>query len=189
MNYLFCFNVDDYHSIHGWRAPATTTLSTAIHMATCVSKKIEHRVIPSIYNGIHIHNPNNIEAHRINYHLTHEFKGIFDYSYNIRKMEWNSSNLQNFNMFDRIELLTIHSYDALIAERQDDRSMKETRIVNIQEKDLHSLNDYIEVLLSISKIENLSNYLKNNIIPVAADWPGQLFIRKAITKLRSQGVM
>ena len=77
--------------------------------------------------------------------MTHDFKGIFDYSYNIRKMEWNSSNLQNFGMFDRIELLTIHSYDALIAERQDDRSMKETRIVNIQEKDLHSLNDYIEV--------------------------------------------
>jgi hypothetical protein len=188
MNYLFCFNVDDYHSIHGWRDPATTTLSTAIHMATCVSKKIEYGAVPSIYNGIHIHNPNNIEAHKINYHLIHKFKGIFDYSYNVRKMSWNSSSLQNLNEFDRVELLTIHFYNALIAERQNDRSMKGTRIVNIQQKDLHSLNDYIEVLLSISKIENLSNYLKNNIIPVVADWPGQLFIRKAITKLQNQGL-
>ena len=44
----------------------------------------------------------------------------------------------------------------------------------------------MDVLLSISRIESISRYLVNNIIPVSADWPGQLFIRKAITKIRNQ---
>jgi len=35
----------------------------------------------AIYNGIYIHNPNNIEAQRINYHLLNDFKGLFDISY------------------------------------------------------------------------------------------------------------
>ena len=59
--------------------------------------------------------------------------------------------------------------------------MKGVRIVNIQQKNLHSLNDYVDVLLSLIKIENVSKYLGENIIPVSVDWPGQLFIRKAIT--------
>ena len=50
MNNLFCFNVDDYHSIHGWRQPNSTSLSTVNHMATVVSKKIECGPIPEIYN-------------------------------------------------------------------------------------------------------------------------------------------
>lgn len=86
MNYLFCFNIDDYHSIHGWRMPNSTTLSTANHMATCVSKKIEHcPPVPAISNNISIHNPLNIEASRINFHLSNEFKGVFDICYNTRK--------------------------------------------------------------------------------------------------------
>ncbi|CAJ0851884.1 869_t:CDS:2, partial [Entrophospora sp. SA101] len=36
---------------------------------------------------------------------------------------------------------------------------------------LHSLDDYVNVLMSISKIESISRYLVNNIIPVSADWP------------------
>ena len=37
------------------------------------------------------------------------------------------------------------------------------------------------IMLSLIKIENVSKYLGENIIPVSVDWPGQLFIRKAIT--------
>jgi len=155
-------------------------------MATVVSKKIECGPIPEIYNGISIFNPNNIEAHRINFQLINNFKGVFDQSYNDRKIGWTSSSLQRSLESNRIELLTIHSYDPLIAERRQDRSMNETRIVQLRQKNLHSLDDYVDVLLSISRIESISRYLVNNIIPVSADWPGQLFIRKAITKIRNQ---
>ena len=130
--------------------------------------------------------PNNIEAHRINFQLINNSKGVFDQSYNDRKIGWTSSSLQQSLESNRIELLTIHSYDPLIAERRQDRSMNETRIVQLRQKNLHSLDDYVDVLLSISRIESISRYLVNNIIPVSADWPGQLFIRKAITKIRNQ---
>jgi hypothetical protein len=155
-------------------------------MATCVSKKIECRPIPEICNGISIFNPNNIEAHKINYQLIHNFKGVFDQSYNDRKIKWTTLSTRQSLESNRIELLTVHSYDSLIVERQQDRSMVGTRIVQFQESNLHSLDDYVNVLTSISKIESISRYLVNNIIPVSADWPGQLFIRKAITKIRSQ---
>jgi hypothetical protein len=155
-------------------------------MATCVSKKIECRPIPEICNGISIFNPNNIEAHKINYQLIHNFKGVFDQSYNDRKIKWTTLSTRQSLESNRIELLTVHSYDSLIVERQQDRSMIGTRIVQFQESNLHSLDDYVNVLTSISKIESISRYLVNNIIPVSADWPGQLFIRKAITKIRSQ---
>src|SRR2546421_12919416 len=90
----------------------------------------------AIYNGIYIHNPNNIEAQRINYHLLNDFKGLFDISYNTHKTTWISSDLK-IEESDRIELLTVHSYDTLISERHEDRSMKGVRIVNIQQKNLH----------------------------------------------------
>ena len=55
-------------------------------MATSVSKTIEQcQAVPAIYNGIYIHNPNNIEAQRISYHLLNDFKGLFDISYNTVK--------------------------------------------------------------------------------------------------------
>lgn len=186
MNSLFCFNIDDYHSIHGWRRPNTTSLSTANHMATSVSKKIEQcEKVPAIYNQIHIRNPKNIEADRIKSHLMDEFKGIFEVSYNMRKKEWIGQNA-SINETNRIELLTVHFYDALILEKYHDRSMRGVHIINLQQKNLHSLNDYLEVLQTLTKIESISIYLQNNIIPIVADWPGQLFLRKIITKISQQ---
>ena len=34
INKSFCFNIDDFHSIHSYRNPDTTTLSSAHHLAT-----------------------------------------------------------------------------------------------------------------------------------------------------------
>jgi len=155
-------------------------------MATSVFKKIEQcEKVPAIYNQIHIHNPKNIEADRIKLHLMDEFKGIFEVSYNMRKKKWISQNA-SINETNRIELLTVHFYDALILEKYHDRSMKGVRIINLQQKNLHSLNDYLEVLQTLTKIESISIYLQNNIIPIVADWPGQLFLRKIITKISQQ---
>ena len=151
-------------------------------MATSVSKKIECRKIPATFNQIYIHNPKNIDADNIKIHLMHEFKGVFEVSYNMRKKEWIGQN-NSIDETNRIELLTVHSYDALILEKHHSRSMKEVRIINLQQKNLHCLNDYLEVLQTLIKIENIAKYLQNNIIPIVADWPGQLFIRKTITKI------
>src|SRR5260363_136552 len=62
--------------------------------------------------------------------------------------------------------------------------MKNIRVVKVKKLNLHSMNDYLKALTMITNINSLSEYLKNNIIPVIADWPGQLFIRKIITQSR-----
>ena len=40
MDFLHIFNIDDYHSIHGWRRPETTSLSSVIYLATCVTQLV-----------------------------------------------------------------------------------------------------------------------------------------------------
>ncbi|RIB13263.1 hypothetical protein C2G38_2041126 [Gigaspora rosea] len=66
-NYLFhVYNIDDYHSIHENRRPDTVSTSTANHFATCVAKPItDYPSVPIIYNGMSVHNPENVEASRI----------------------------------------------------------------------------------------------------------------------------
>ena len=45
------------------------------------------------------------------------------------------------------------------------------------------MNDYITALQMILDIDKDTGYLSNKIALLVADWPGQLFIRKAITHL------
>ena len=61
--------------------------------------------------------------------------------------------------------------------------MKNCHLVDIKELNLKNLDDYLNALKMITGIPSLNNYLQSNIIPVIADFPGQLFIRKAITLL------
>ena len=77
----------------------------------------------------------------------------------------------------------IHSYDYAIESHRNDRSMIDCHLVNIKELNLKSLDDYLNALKMITEIPSLNNYLQSNIIPIIADFPGQLFIRKAITLL------
>src|SRR4051812_24481972 len=126
---MHCFNIDDYHSIHEWRRPDSTSLSSAIHMATCISKKIENVLaVPANYNNIPLFNPNNIEAPLIIYKLTNDYKGRFDLSYNHIKKEWIQSGMINESDFNHLELLSVHLYDANIEEKKEERSMKSVRL-------------------------------------------------------------
>ena len=59
-------------------------------------------------------------------------------------------------------------------------------LVNIKELNLKSLDDYLKAIEMIIDIPSLNTYLQENIIPIVADFPGQLFIRKAITLLNKQ---
>ncbi|RIB14299.1 hypothetical protein C2G38_2195549 [Gigaspora rosea] len=97
---------------------------------------------------------------------------------------FNNISVYNPNFeFDRIDELTIHCYDDAIVERKNERKMKETILIGIKEQHLHSTQDYLEILNLILKYNKKTNHLNNYIAPVIADWPGQLFIRRAITPL------
>ena len=97
------------------------------------------------------------------------------------KLSWLKSNTNTFKRFDRIELLTVNSYDDAIKEHQNDRSMMDCHLVNIKEQNLHSLEDYLSAAKMITDIKSLIEYIRLYVIPVIADFPGQLFLRKAIT--------
>jgi hypothetical protein len=183
----FCFNIDDFHSIHSYRNPDTTTLSSAHHLATCVSKTIQNsNAILAVNNGICINNPENIEDWRINKYLSDIYIDSLSKSYNLVKLGWQHNYLVNFNQFDRIELLTVHSYDDAIEQRRNDRSMIDCHLINLKELNLKNLDDYLNALKMITDIPSLNNYLQNNIIPIVADFPGQLFLRRAVTLLQKQ---
>ena len=70
----------------------------------------------------------------------------------------------------------MHCYDDTIAERKEERSMKGVRLIGLQEKNLHSMNDYIMALQMILDIDKDTGYLHNQVAPLVADWPEQLFI-------------
>ncbi|CAG8765002.1 11726_t:CDS:2, partial [Cetraspora pellucida] len=140
----------------------------------------------TIFNNILFFNPLNIDANLINKYLLEKYNSIFDISYNTQKFQWNNQNIQKFQHFDRIELLTIHIYDDAICERKDERSIENVQIIDIEEYNLKSTADYIKALSMITKILSLYKYLDQNILPVIADWPGQLYIRKAITQLQKE---
>jgi len=176
--------LDNYHDIHKKRKPNTTTLSTAKHMAICICKQVSACApVPIIFNGSSIHNPVNIDASNICFRLINQYHGTFDTSYTNCKKQWLVNRRPDINDFDKIELLTVHFYDDAIAERKEERSMKGVRLIGFQEKNLHSMNDYVSALQLILDIDNDTGILYNRVAPLVADWPGQLFIRKAITNL------
>ncbi|RHZ47868.1 hypothetical protein Glove_566g73 [Diversispora epigaea] len=172
-NIFHIYNIDDYHSIHENRRPDTVSTSTAKHFATCVAKPIiECPSIPLVFNGISIHNPLNVEAPRICWYLINKYFGVFDLSY----LQKHSI----INQFDRIEMLTIHNYNDNITERKEERSMKGLQLIGFKEQNLHSIFDYINALKIILSVHDKTQHLKEVVAPIVADWPGQIFIRKAL---------
>lgn len=153
-------------------------------MATCICKQVSACAsIPIVFNNTSVHNPKNIDASNICFRLINEYHGIFDIAYNNRKKQWLTHGRLDNDTFDQIELLTVHCYDDAIAERKEERSMKGVRLIGLQESNLHSMNDYIRALKMILDIDKDTEHLRNKVAPLVADWPGQLFIRKAITNL------
>ncbi len=175
---LHIYNVDDYHAIHEIRRPDTVSTSTAKHFATCVAKPIiESSFVPIIFNNISIHNPSNVDAWRICWYLINQYTGIFDNSYLDNQQCWISQRQLNINEFDRVEALTVHIYNDNITERKEERSMKGLQLVGFKEQHLHSVHDYINALKLILSI---NEHLGQQVAPIVADWPGQIFIRKAL---------
>src|SRR6266542_466037 len=95
---------------------------------------------------------------------------------------------------NRVELLNIHNYDGRIQNYHELRSMSNSKLVDFILHSLHSTKDYVECLDLVFKVfERLKrtseeNYLNNFVIPVIADWLGQVNIRKAITLRIKKGI-
>ena len=157
---MYVYNLDDYHDIYKKRRPDTVTLSTAKHMTTCICKQVSACAsIPIVFNDTSIHNPANIDASNICFRLIHEYHGRFDISYTNCRKQWLICGQLDINSFDQIELLTVHCYDDAIAERKEERSIKGVRLIGLQEKNLHSMNDYIMTLQIILDINNDTRHL------------------------------
>src|SRR6185437_7562173 len=73
-----------------------------------------------------------------------------------------------------------HSYADNIIERKEERSMNGLKLVGFKEQHLHSLQDYISTLNMILLVNNKTNHLTGYVAPIVADWPEQIFIRKAL---------
>ncbi|RIB07301.1 hypothetical protein C2G38_2214832 [Gigaspora rosea] len=143
-NNFHVYNIADYHSIYENRRPDMVSCSTANYFATCVAKPILGcSSEPLVFNGVSVHNPENVEAPRICWYLLHRYTGIFDISYS-------------------------------------DYMESQDRLVRFKEQDLHSVQDYTNVLNLILSINNKTYHLDGRVAPIIVDWPGQIFIRKAL---------
>ena len=61
--------------------------------------------------------------------------------------------------------------------------MKDVVLVDLQENNLHSLEDYIKTINVVTEVPSLRQYInKGHIIPLIADWPGQIHLRTAISR-------
>ncbi|RIB10955.1 hypothetical protein C2G38_2250452 [Gigaspora rosea] len=180
-------NIVYIHLILLIRRPNDTFLSSTKHFATCTAKKVNFSTpILANYNNLPLFNPVNIDANNLCKYLKQIYSSLFDRSYNYSKSQWISYSILELDKFESIDNLTIHLYEDAILELKEERSMKDLHLVDFKELELHSFDNYADVLKMIINIPSLNNYLKQNVIPIITDWPGQLFIRKIITYLKIQ---
>ncbi|CAB5381961.1 unnamed protein product [Rhizophagus irregularis] len=78
--------------------------------------------------------------------------------------------------------LTIHSYDADLWERYGQK-FNQTKLVDLLELPLKNTNNYIQAIQSFIELPKIVNYLRQYTIPIPADFPGQLFIIRAIANI------
>ena len=81
---------------------------------------------------------------------------------------------------ERTERLLIHNYDIRIAERRNDRSMQNTKLIDLLEGSLHSTNDYLSAIRLIINIPGMYEYLEKKIVIAPMDYPGQKNVRRAV---------
>ncbi|RIB19812.1 hypothetical protein C2G38_2180856 [Gigaspora rosea] len=57
---------------------------------------------------------------------------------------------------------------------------QELQLMGFNEQHLHSVHDYINVLNLLLSINNKTQHLNGRVAPIVADWPSQIFIKKAL---------
>src|SRR6266542_3402043 len=173
-NNAIILNIDDYHSIHTKRMPNTTMTSTAVHLATILLNPIKNE--PAISKQ-DIHNPALVNASLIKIGIENYFMSIYSISHNRR---W------GFHFVDdktKLKELTVHSYDIRLKEKRNTRSIKDTILMDLVENNLHSIEAYINAINVVTSVLIINRYIEeDNVILVVVDWPGQIFLRTAISQ-------
>ena len=173
-NNAIILNIDDYHSIHTKRMPNTTTISTVVHLATILLNPIKNE--PAISKQ-DIHNSALVDASLIKIGIENCFMSTYSISHNRR---W------GFRFVDdktKLEELTVHSYDVRLKEKRNTRSIKDTVLVNLVKNNLHSIEAYINAINVVTSVLIINRYIEeDNVILVVVDWPGQIFLRTAISQ-------
>ena len=191
---MFILNIDDYHNIHRRNQPTLLQTHNIYHFVTILlntNAKIPRIPFYSL-NNFSIHNPKGIDSELIINSIKNNFMDQLGKSYHIQKESWKNFLIED-SYENRVELLNIHNYDGRIQKYHELRSMSNSKLVDFILHPLHSTKDYIECLNHVFKaferLENIEeNYLNNFVIPVIADWPGQVNIRRAITLRIKKGI-
>ncbi|PKC71058.1 hypothetical protein RhiirA1_454002 [Rhizophagus irregularis] len=182
-NSLLIGCIDDYHNLHGTRIPSVTSISQISHMATILFNNVKITPIPYISSSnTSIHNPNGVDASILKITLWENYMISFAMSYNSLKTHWAQfQDITTANESSLLESLIVHSYDADLFERYG-RKFTEIKLVDLIELNLKNTKDYLQAIKSFIELPEIQTYLNNYVIPIPADFPGQLYIRKAIVK-------
>src|SRR6266498_3094371 len=172
------------------RQPDTTTTSNAFHFITILMKAFTQiPTIPfkNITNQLTIQNPRGIDFNNIIIQLDLRYMEILSTTYQERKKSFTDLFELSETYEKRVEHLLIHSYDIRIAERKNDRSMQNTKLVDFLKGSLHSTKDYLLAVQSIIGISEINTYLKKNILITPMDFLRQKNIRRAIVHHMTNG--
>ena len=181
-------NLDDYHNIHTKRRPDTTTTSEVHHFQTILLKAAPEVPAPPFNNSFtdkNIHNPNGIDSNLIIENLKQS--PHLWLTYNERKLFFANDLHEATNHEEHVEMLLVHSYDIRIQQRREDRSMTNTKLVNLVEGSLHSTEDYVKALNNLLDVPELKSYLEQYVLPTPMDYPGQFYVRRAISSCLNSG--
>jgi hypothetical protein len=189
-NSLIIFLIDDYHDIHQSRNPNNENLSNVAHMATTMIYTPNILPIPYMSPlGEQIHNPMNVDVDLVSWALQFEYMSKLGISYINQKSSWFCmADSSKFTEEETINFLTVHSYDPdFQTAHPEHKKLKLLKLFDFTPQELKSLNDYLQAIYPFINLPTLNEYLLKNIIPVPADYPGQYYIRKAITLRRRYG--
>ncbi|CAG8828891.1 23377_t:CDS:2, partial [Racocetra persica] len=81
----------------------------------------------------------------------------------------------------RLEALSLYLYDDQIKAQEEEHKINDCILFDFYEQELKSVGAYVNALERVNSINTLESYLNNHIMPVVADWPRQIFIRKVIS--------
>jgi hypothetical protein len=153
-------------------------------MATIIVNTPPIVAVKQITNeDFHIHNPLIISINALCDTLTYQYMSHFGFSYTDRRLFWyDVPDITKMDATDLEDWLTVHVYDPKINCAKNKRSMEHVRLVDLIPLDLKSTKQYLEALQVLFSISPIKDYLQQNIIPVPADFPGQVYIRSAIVQ-------
>ena len=188
LEYMFILNIDDYHNIHRRNQPTILQTHNIYHFVTILLNTNARISKIPLYSSDNysIHNPKGIDFELIIDNFENHFMIQLGKSYHEQKELWKQSLIED-SYENRVEQFNIHDYDGRIQNHQELRSMSNSKLVDFISHSLHNTKDYIKCIKLMFKVfERLEitseqNYLNNFIIPIIADWPGQINIRRAIT--------